>query len=172
MSQLSFGFVRRLSGLGHSVADRWSLAHLAGTAAAGGDGVGNHRRYTLVQAFALFAGARWRAAGAGPLQVAHLVSFLARVSQEQLEAEFASGRTMPILASVLLDLGLPADGSCRPLFADPAAELATLDPVRRERVRQLYERINLATLWRQMRARLAALLQRQARVRRGRRLRY
>ena len=80
MIQLTSGDVCQVTGIAPNTLDRWSAAWLSGSAA-GGHGTGHHRRYSLVDTFAVHAGVRWKAEGAGPERVASLVQFLAGVPQ-------------------------------------------------------------------------------------------
>jgi len=139
--QLTSGDVCKVAGLVPNTLDRWAYAWMKGHAA-GGEGHGRHRKYTLVETFALYAGARWRDEGAGWERIAGLVPFLARLPQERLEAEFEAGRTVPVLPHLFGALELPTGDTFGGMFVVPP-DYPELPPA----VRDLMQRVDLGRLW-------------------------
>jgi hypothetical protein len=100
MVLLTAGDVCRIAGIHSNSLDRWVTAGLLDPANFG-RGTGTHRLYSLAQCFAVAAGIRYRDEGADPGRVAGVVKFLAGQTLERLEAEFATGRTYPVPATLL-----------------------------------------------------------------------
>lgn len=145
---LSSGEVCEVTGIHLNNLDRWTSAWLAGRAAAG-RGQGHHRRFTMIETLAIYAGARWRAEGADPNRVAGIVYFVARLQLEQLEREFEEGRWFPVPEVMLGEVKLPGGG----ILIDPTADDSD--------VTELMRRLDLRLCWQEVQERVAELRSRQ-----------
>jgi len=157
LSLFSAGEVCEVTGLHLNNIDRWSTAWLQGKAA-GHRGSGTHRRYTLIECLALYAGARWRAEGADPGRVAGVVYFVSRLHREQLEAAFEEGRTFPVPEVMLGNVSLPGGGMLLEPVNDPD----------NPSLRVLMDALDLKRCWEHVLERVAELRSRQPKPLRGR----
>lgn len=148
MRTLSTPEMCRLTGLPVYTLKRWAARFLLNPALSQ-PGPGNYRRFSLVEGFALYAGLAWKRAESGMDRAASLIRFLARVPQERLEANLATGRTLPVLPAMFgpteVSLVLGADA-----FVAPAADTPE----------ELLARIDLGRLWREFGDRVAGLAER------------
>lgn len=128
MRRLSTGDVTELSGIPANTLSEWVAAGLL-KPVEGGDGKGRHRRWSVAQAVALTFAAEWRRWGAGPAVLRPLITNLARMTDEQMLAEFDAGRTHLVQ--------LP-DGT----FIEPVGRFIDMDRYDMSRVyREVTERI-------------------------------
>jgi hypothetical protein len=103
--RFSSGDVAEIAGVNVQTVKRWVEAGLLPKTATG---QGHHRTYTMSDAIAVAAGALYRREGADPGRIQGVVKFLAGRPVEQLEADFAAGRTFPVPAVMLgADCWLP-----------------------------------------------------------------
>lgn len=131
--KLTTGAVSEISGLPVATLDSWVVSGRVGPACAF-EGTGRHREWSLGQTLAVVAGAVYRAEGATPERVAGIVSFLAGLSLEKLEAELEAGRTFPVPGAMMGTNRLP--GMMIPPPAAPSPGVLAL--MKRLDLAQLY----------------------------------
>jgi hypothetical protein len=172
MRDLSTAEVRSLTGLSAAQIDDWAYSWLEGSAR-GGEGTGNHRRFTVSQTFALFAAKIWRNEEAGKKRTDQLISFLGRVPVEHLEQEFSAGRTVPVMVCLpyLFNELLVPVSVCGVSEQDQIKRFAGGYFVRPDTegltsgARALLDRVDLGRLWAQFQTRLKQVT---SRVKKGR----
>src|SRR3712207_3836713 len=100
MRLFSAGDVCRLTGTNYQSLDHWCQRGLV-TPVSGGNRTGDHRRFGMLQLFAVYVGRAYRAEGADDTRIVGVVKYLNGLSLEWLEAEMEAGRTFPVPAGVL-----------------------------------------------------------------------
>lgn len=110
----------------------------------GTSGAGKGHRLSLVQVLAIVAFARYREAGAGPERASGVLRFLAKLSQEKLEANFADGRTFPVPESLLhqaaQEEGVELPSRIEGMLVEPPSPPTP-------QAAELFRRLDLVALW-------------------------
>lgn len=102
---ISPGSLRRLTGIPQNTLARWCADGILRPV--GGKGRGNRRRFRIEDVIAAAAGVVYRREGADPGRVLGVVSLLASMPLERLEADLEAGRTFPVPGAMLGDSALP-----------------------------------------------------------------
>lgn len=122
-------------------------------AIAGKQGRGNVDRWTMVQALAANTARGLRERGASETDAGNILQFLWGISEQELEAEFKSGRTHLMLVAV--DSGLkvlprllrPTDIFENPVLKDEVVQMIGIQP----------QALDLEKLWRKVKEKAAKL---------------
>lgn len=144
MRLLTTGEVCEVAKLAPTTLADWMEQGIIKPVVKGGKGRGNVCRFSVMQAFALYAGVRWRDEGAGMERTRALVQFLSVVPLEHWEGEFDAGRTMPVLPYQFGDLELKMGTQ---MFIEPPSDAPA----------DLMKRVELGGLWKQLTAEIVKL---------------
>lgn len=136
MRTFTSGEARKITKLPQDTLHRWS-AFMPGEEAAGG-GKGRHRRFTLMELFALFSGQVWRKEDAGAKRYMDIIRFLACQPEERWLSALEDGCTWVSLPCLFPRYRLPAEAG---LFVKPPTVQGCEDVLRK---------CDLGAIWRDM----------------------
>jgi DNA-binding transcriptional MerR regulator len=128
----------------------WCAQGLLGESVRGQSGSGSRREFTPMQLLALAEAVAWQRAYADPGRVADVLRFLARQKLDFVEAELAAGRTFPVPQIMLRDefiMPVPGTG----IFVEPQLQPGE------EKAAKLLAELDLAVIWRKVKAAIAKL---------------
>jgi hypothetical protein len=127
----------------------WCVQGWLGDSVRGQAGSGSRREFTPMQLLAVAAAVAWQRAGADPGRVISVLRFLVAQKLENVEAELAEGNTFPVPPVMLGEFQLPLPGMGT--FVKP--EMKAGD----EKAARLLAELDLALIWRTIKAEIAKL---------------
>lgn len=128
----------------------WCSQGLLGESVRGQSGSGSRREFTTMKLLAVAEAVAWQRAYADPGRVADVLRFLARQKLDFVEAELAAGRTFPV-PQIMLAGGfiIPVPGTG--IFVAPQLQAGD------EKAAKLFAELDLAVIWRNVKAATARL---------------
>jgi hypothetical protein len=127
----------------------WCAQGWLGKSVLGQGGSGSRREFSPIQLLAVAAAVAWQRAGADAGRVLSLLQFLASQKLEFVQAELEAGRTFLVPPVMLGDLRLPMPNMGT--FVKPEVKQGE------EKATKLLAELDLAAIWRRVKAEIAKL---------------